>query len=332
MNNVLISIVVPVYNVENYLVECVESLVNQTYTNIEIILVNDGSTDDSGTICSELAKKDSRIRVFNKENGGLSDARNFGIDKALGEYLTFVDSDDIISPFFIESMYKAIKIKNTKLAICKIKRFKKSIEINGKHNANIEFFSEFSEEVLKKILYQIDQDLYSIAACAKLYSKTIFDHLRFPIGKINEDMLIIVDVMKLCKEISIVEEYMYYYRLNLTSITMQSFSSRRMDAIYASKKIVNDIKDNYPFLKNAAETLLFSRSCEMLCIAKYSLQQTNQFVSEKKELINLIKKYRLKVLKDKNARTKARGAALLSFLNINLMIYILNQVRSRRYR
>lgn len=120
----LVSIIVPVYNVEKYLKECIESIINQSFSNLEIILVDDGSTDESGNICDDFLNKDKRIKVFHKTNGGLSDARNYGINNSSGKYITFVDSDDLISPIFIDVLYNAIKQYDTHLSICGFQRFK----------------------------------------------------------------------------------------------------------------------------------------------------------------------------------------------------------------
>ena len=134
MENQLISIIVPIYNVEKYLKQCIESIISQTYRNIEIILVDDGSPDNCGKICDEYSQKDKRIIVLHKENGGLSDARNKGIDIAKGDYLTFVDSDDFVNIDYIEKLYNSIKFNNTKLAQCGISKVDENNEIIEKLN------------------------------------------------------------------------------------------------------------------------------------------------------------------------------------------------------
>ena len=121
----LISIIVPVYNVEKYLNRCIESIVAQTYTNLEIILVNDGSPDNSAQICESWREKDNRITILHKENGGLSDARNKGLEVANGEYVSFIDSDDFVHSLYIEALYTMCKNTNTKIAVCNFRRFEK---------------------------------------------------------------------------------------------------------------------------------------------------------------------------------------------------------------
>ncbi|MDD6812335.1 MAG: glycosyltransferase family 2 protein [Lachnospiraceae bacterium] len=157
----LISIIIPVYNVEKYLTRCLESVVAQTYSNLEIILVDDGSTDNSGKVCDKYQEIDSRIKVVHKKNGGVSDARNEGIDEACGEYIAFVDSDDWVTRNYIENMY-AILVKNScDIAICDVKRtskgdLKKSTE---------KLKTYFKDEAIKQLLYQ----KISTSACGKLY-------------------------------------------------------------------------------------------------------------------------------------------------------------------
>ena len=194
----LISIIVPVYNVEKYFDECVKSILNQSYKNIEIILVNDGSTDNSGNLCDNYATIDPRIKVIHKENGGLSDARNFGMKNANGEYFSFIDSDDYIDKYFIENLYNALISQgdDCKISMC---RFTRNINdfSNDKSIAN----KVDSNEVLKDILYQNDDSLYSVAAWNKLYHKTVFNSIIFPKGFINEDMFVICEVLSETKSV-----------------------------------------------------------------------------------------------------------------------------------
>ena len=133
MENQLISVIVPIYNVENYLRQCLDSILEQTFHNLEILLVNDGSTDDSGQICQEYLKKDSRIRYFEKENGGLSDARNYGIERAQGEYLTFIDSDDWVTSTYIEELYIKLQHYNADISITNYFYFQESNATFYKH-------------------------------------------------------------------------------------------------------------------------------------------------------------------------------------------------------
>ena len=146
--NELISVIVPVYNVEEYLPKCIESIINQTYKNLEIILVDDGSTDNSGRICDEYAKKDDRIIVFHKENGGLSDARNCGIDAATGDWVQFVDSDDYIHQTMVEKMYSSCKRNQTKLAVCG------RVDVNAETGEETIILCPQKEEVISRTFHE----------------------------------------------------------------------------------------------------------------------------------------------------------------------------------
>ena len=223
MNNDLISIVVPIYNVENYLNECIESLIKQTYKNIEIILVDDGSSDNCSNICEEYAKKDTRIKVIHKEHGGPSEARNYGIDIATGTYMVFVDSDDYVDVKYVEMLYNAIKTNNTKVSQCNFWK------INDKG------------EFIEKVGYLDNQikngkdmimDLYNgysivnIVAWNKMYAIELFDNLRYPVGKIHEDEYITYKIFYNTDKIAVINEYLYNYRQNENSITGRYLSGK----------------------------------------------------------------------------------------------------------
>ena len=176
----LISVVVPVYNVAKYLKKSIESIVNQTYTNLEIILVDDGSKDESGEICEDYSLKDSRIIVIHKPNGGLSDARNAGIKQAKGEYITFVDSDDTIDYDMIEFLYDLILKFHTKMSICCQTEI---FENTNKKNVigNNEKLKLTGKECIRRMLYH---DIVDTSAWAKLSSTELFKTVKFPKGKI----------------------------------------------------------------------------------------------------------------------------------------------------
>ena len=182
-NKDLISIIIPVYNVELYLEKCLDSIINQTYKNIEILLVDDGSKDNSGKMCDEYAKKDNRIKVIHKENGGLSSARNCGIKNSNGKYLTFVDSDDIIELDMIESLYHLMNKYDSEIVISNIKNVFDGIIKKEKETDEIRVLNNI--EVLEEMLYG---DAYYISACGKLFKKELFENVEFPLNKVYEDV------------------------------------------------------------------------------------------------------------------------------------------------
>ena len=216
----LITVVVPVYKVEQYLDECVQSLVNQTYRNLEIILVDDGSPDNCPAMCDGWAKKDGRIRVIHKENGGLSSARNVGIDNARGEYISFVDSDDFLDSHMYERLYEGItRASNIGISGVKFLSYKSGkSEIYNKH-------WDTKEDVLIKAadfgILTLTQKICH-AATNKLYRIEIFAHLRFREGIVNEDVLFSHDLAKVIEDLKLdmwdLNYYGYYFRMRPDSI------------------------------------------------------------------------------------------------------------------
>lgn len=181
----LISVIVPVYNVEKYLARCVESIRKQTYQNLEIILVDDGSPDECPRICDQFALADARIRVIHKPNGGLSDARNAGIEAASGTYIGFVDSDDYIHPQMYMDLWKSLKDENADIAVCGVKKVsEEDREVPGSPENSVRVYS--GREAVAN-LFDASLYLQSVVAWNKLYRRTLFDGVRYPVGKLHED-------------------------------------------------------------------------------------------------------------------------------------------------
>lgn len=203
----LISVIIPVYNVEPFLRRCVDSIIGQTYSSLEIILVNDGSPDNCGDICDEYAQKDSRVRVIHKENGGLSDARNAGIEKANGEFITFVDSDDWIDHKFIEKLYELAKGSNSEIVVCDF--FRTSNEEINPENYLIELHGFSNIEALEQLYGKFYVQL--VIACAKLFDSRLFEKIRFPKGRLHEDEFVTYKLLHKAKKITLTTEQLYYY-------------------------------------------------------------------------------------------------------------------------
>lgn len=237
----LISIIVPVYNVEKYLEECIDSILNQTYKNLEIILVDDGSTDKSGIICEDYAKIDSRIKVIHKKNGGLSDARNVGIDKALGEFIIFVDSDDYIDKDMCQILINYVCEYNVDIVSC---NFKKVFDNNIEED-NITYFKEkikilTKEEVLKEYFVTLAPEIF--ATWNKLYNRNIFfseKKIRFPLNRLHEDIATTYKLYNESKKIILLNKILYCYRQRSNSI-MKNISYKNIkDLIITMKEYVN---------------------------------------------------------------------------------------------
>lgn len=224
MEKDLISVIVPVYKVEKYLEKCIESVLKQTYTNLQIILVDDGSPDNCGKICDEYAKKDSRIEVIHKANGGLSDARNVGISKAKGRYIGFVDSDDYIKEDMYEILLNLIKKYDADVSICNLYDVIDGNEcIRNKENG----IREYSRlDILKEVL--LDKNIQSYA-WNKLYEKELFDEIKYPIGKKYEDIGTTFYLFEKCNKIVVTSEPEYYYLKRADSLVNNVTESTILD-------------------------------------------------------------------------------------------------------
>lgn len=229
----LISVVIPIYKVADLLPKCVDSILAQSYRNLEIILVDDGSPDNSGEICEEYAKKDHRVKVVHKKNGGLSSARNAGIDIHTGKYILFVDSDDYINPKMIETLYQNLQTTGADISICDYVPFSDKKQVKNRYSEQ-----KFVISGNEKYDYIAPSNKYSEYGTVstvqwnKLFKSEIFKKLRYPEGKINEDEFIITNQFHLAKKISYILEPLYYYYQRPNSI-IHSFSMNRLDIIDA---------------------------------------------------------------------------------------------------
>lgn len=228
----LISVIIPVYKVEAYLTACVESVLAQTYQNIEIILVDDGSPDRCPQMCDEFAVRDSRIQVIHKENGGLSSARNAGIDVAKGKFLAFLDSDDLWTPLFLERLYRAIEETDTDLAVCLFRRFRNEPPVQLPKTAPTEILTQ--TEAFECFFSLRNENI--VVAWNKLYSADIFREIRYPVGQIHEDEAVIHEIIGRTKAIAWVDEVHYLYREAPNSITTAKFNLKRLDAAHSMER------------------------------------------------------------------------------------------------
>ena len=215
----LISVIVPVYNVESYVAECIESIQNQTYMNLEIILVNDGSTDASGDICDQYAAYDERIKVIHQENGGLSAARNTWIKAANGDYIAFVDSDDYVGLTLYEDMLKLLKEHDLDIIEFTAFRDKNGDIIEGCNDGQLEIYEK--EDALRLAMH----DCF-VAAWSKLYKRSAIGDVRFPVGRKFEDTATSYLYVANANRVGHINRCYYYYRLNPNSITQTSFDAK----------------------------------------------------------------------------------------------------------
>lgn len=283
----LISIIIPIYNIMDCLEKCVDSCINQTYQNIEILMVNDGSTDGTGELCDKLKEKDDRIRVFHKKNGGSSSARNLGIEQAKGEYLGFVDSDDFISPTMYEELVNAVL--EYEVPIAQVSRD----EIDDKGNKLPDVcippdkaFLCTSDEFMKELLMHRGDCSF----CTKLIKKDLFIDKRFPVGKLNEDFYLLLQMLKEVKGIYILPGQLYhvFYRIgsNTRKKDKNEFSRVFMD-IVENADVAQEIVDrHYPNLKEVCIRFgLFQRLDYMLHIPVRQMNSDNQFYCRVKKYL-----------------------------------------------
>jgi len=283
----LISIIVPVYNIMDCLEKCVDSCIGQTYKNIEILLVDDGSTDGTGELCDELAKKDNRIRVFHKKNGGSSSARNLGISQAKGEYLGFVDSDDFISPAMYEELINAVT--EFQVPIAQVSRD----EIDEKGNKLPDvcippkqaFLCESAEFMKELLMHRGD-----CSFCTKLIKKELFQDKRFPEGKLNEDFYLLLQMLKEVKGIYILpaQHYHVFYRIgsNTRKKDKNDFSRVFMDIVENADVAQEIVDEHYPHLKEVGIRFgLFQRLDYMLHIPVGQMNSGNQFYENVKKYL-----------------------------------------------
>lgn len=231
INEPVVSIIIPIYNTSEYLERCINSVIAQTYKNIEIILVNDGSTDDSGKICEEYAVKDSRINVIHKENGGLSDARNAGIDIASGEYIAFVDSDDFISRIYVQVLLTETIRNNADIAICNYVKGSGSIFPKQYYNkVKIQCYSE--KEMLSN--WHGKYKRIETMAWNKLYKTTLFKDygIRYPMGYYHEDVPTTHLLVSKARRIIVINRKLYYYYQREDSITSNITVKKIEDSIF----------------------------------------------------------------------------------------------------
>lgn len=241
MKDKTVSIIVPVYNVESYISDCIKSILKQTYLDAEIILVDDGSTDRSGDICEKFAEDNSKIKVIHKENGGLSDARNTGLEAAEGEFIAFIDADDCIDGVMIETLYTACIKYSADISVCNYKRINEEIHFDDLINRDSRgtHFIYTNCEALNKV-YSSEGKGISFIACNKLYRKALFteNNIIYPLGKFHEDEYTTYKLFYFSKCIYATDAVLYYYRIRGGSIMRGNYNFKSFNGVEARKGAV----------------------------------------------------------------------------------------------
>lgn len=279
----LVSVVIPVYNVEKYIVQCLDSIIKQTYENIEIIIVDDGSTDNCPLICDNYSEKDKRIKVVHKVNGGLSDARNAGIKLSKGEFICFVDSDDYVDKKMIQKLLEGITINDADICCCEYKKVKDN-ETAWNTDSKSAYKCISSRNFLKELYSGKYNDISFIAVC-KLYRKKLFNNIWFPKGRYYEDTFTTHKLIFAAEKIAIFDSKLYFYRTREGSITTSSLTSKKIaDGIYADIENVKTFEDK--------DIVLMSLALNYFCHSQYykylEIEQSALTRNEKKELEKMV--------------------------------------------
>lgn len=239
MDSPLISIIVPIYKVEAYLSRCIDSILKQSYRHLEIILVDDGSPDNCPQICDNYAEKDSRIRVVHKKNGGLSDARNAGLDIANGEFISFIDSDDYIHPEMISTLFELLKSNDADISVCNFTPFTGTVSPSSKAPV----IHTLSGKDAAKRLYQSQYATQTVVAWDKLYKRSLFDHLRFEVGKFNEDEFFSYKALYAANKVTFTSQELYYYFIRTTGISQAITDPRSLNGLDAKMEAIQFYKE-----------------------------------------------------------------------------------------
>lgn len=313
----LVSVIVPVYNVEKYLDKCIESIINQSYQDLEIIIVDDGSTDSSGALADIWKNKDDRIRVIHKDNGGLSDARNVGLDCSNGDWITFVDSDDYLSKKAIELMLSVTESSNYDIVIAE------AVHVFGNKEAQfyeIKKRKQFnSEDAICEMWYQKS---FLPSAWGKMYKKEIWEKVRFTKGILYEDIDIMHELLYKAKGICYINAGIYAYVHHENSITTQAYSERDLYILDICKKIVDFASDKTKTMKKAARAYSIVGNMRIF-LATYGNKNYRAINDKCKSNLD---KNAYKVLLDCNIRLKLYLGIIIYYMNNRLFIKLHSKV------
>lgn len=317
----VISIIIPVYNVEMFIHKCIDSVLQQTYKTLEIILVDDGSTDSCGMICDEYKAKDDRIKVIHKKNGGLSDARNVGLKNATGQYVCFIDSDDYVVSDYIEYLYKVLREHNADISCC---NFEYTYENETTEQTKIvdekeKTYKYDKIDAMKSLLYQknIDNSMWG-----KLFKMELFKNIEFPYGKIYEDFAVFYKLVLRSNTLvySNLKKYLYLQREK--SILGTPMGTKDLCMLEFADEMYKNVIKEYPSLENALNSRILNMDFYFL-----RRMDKEKFYKEYQEIVKDIKQRRKKVIKDKEIKLKTRIAIYISYINVDSVRTLYNLAR-----
>lgn len=311
----LISVIVPVYNVEMYISACLDSIINQSYRNLEIIVINDGSTDLSLQIAEKYSEKDDRVKVYSFANEGLSEARNRGLSVATGEYITFIDSDDQFFPGALKIFYSVLIKENADIVQGRtIKGKVYETALKPKH-LKIKKFT--NKEAISDVLYQ---NILLPSLCGKIFRRELFDGIRFEKGILYEDLNIFYLIFEKCKRIVWIDWPVYFYRNHDLSIT-HTWKTKRLDVLQVTKNIENYISEKYPDLLPSAQDRRLSANFNMFALCSIHNERDSAL-----ECWNYIKENRNKSLLNTKVRIKNKAGIILSYFGRHIFNFAARRV------
>jgi len=321
MNNKqpLISIIVPIYNVEKYLRRCVDSILCQSYHNLEIWLVDDGSPDGCPAICDEYAQKDKRIHVIHKPNGGLSDARNAALDVAKGEYITFIDSDDYVTPDYISTLYSLIERYKAQMSIASWHIFPEG-ETPTMPAVKVKEFKMDRNTALSNMFYQKGFD---VSACVKMYHRSLFEGIRYPKGQLFEDLQTTFKLMLKCEKVAFTSKPIYFYMFRKGSIEGAPFSEKKMDSALQVFKLMRSYEPQLQPVKEALRSKLTTFSFHLL--VKMPKSYSGGGI-----LRDYIKESRISIIFNRQSPLKSKLACLASFFGFDFVKWLFHFVDRRK--
>lgn len=320
----LISIIVPIYNVEKYLEECLNSIVSQTYVNLEIILVDDGSTDSCGLICDEWARKDKRIKVIHKDNGGLSSARNAGIEISAGEFITFIDSDDIVHKDMIKELYNCFVVNhNTQIAGCGYCEIKSNEDIPINLNKSDTVYLSGTQAIE---LMLNPKENFNVVVWNKLYRTVLFKSVRYPEGYNHEDMFVMPRLLNESRIVAYTPSQYYFHRYNPDSIVHRKYNIKSQDELLGVESMRDFFREvnNKDAIKKVNRIYLW-KLIDHYCKTFYYIQD------DKNEIKNKIKKKYDKVFK----QTEMKGytiSDITQFFFFRWFSILYCQLREKKYK
>ena len=315
-----ISVLVPVYNAEEHIPKCIESILNQTYKNIELIIVNDGSSDKSYDIIEEYKNKDDRIIAIHTENKGVSHARNTALDNAKGSFVTFVDSDDYIDEDYIDLLYETLKKEDADISMCNCKLVEENNKTHIKTFGIDNKIVMTNEEAVENLFYY---NYMRHSPWGKLYKKEIFEGYRYKIGRQYEDLELTYKLFLKAKKLVYVPDCKYNYLLRKGSIVHSNIKESNIEAILIyTEQILEDIKNNHKSIEKSAEFLVARHSLSLWC----KVPNKKEYKKYLRKATQNIKKYRKRILKDDKVNRKSKILFYLSYLG-RVPYKIINKIR-----